>query len=150
MRHPLADPIFEQNICLSKKINIEARTKYLLIVLLFCFLRKDGIVVAVTFWQWLVEFCFNIFTIGFVLMMGTNRQVDHFLAMFGIFFSVSVLPSFYLMACAEFRRNLENQSIIKAFWITIIKENFQCSPRVAPQVVPQVAPQVAPKVAHHM
>ena len=86
--------------------------------------RHDGIVIAVTFWQWFVELLFNIFSIGIVSVLGANRQVDHFVALFGIWFSVSILPSFYFMASADFRRDLETKGIIKAFWMALTKDSY--------------------------
>jgi hypothetical protein len=79
--------------------------------------RNDGIVIAITFWQWLVEFIFNLFVIGLIKGAGANRQVDHFMAIFSFWFGTSVIPAFYIMACAEFRRNLETVGLVKAFWL---------------------------------
>ena len=81
--------------------------------------RNDGIVIAITFWQWLVEFIFNLFVIGLIKGAGANRQVDHFMAIFSFWFGTSVIPAFYIMACAEFRRNLETVGLVKAFWLAI-------------------------------
>ena len=52
------------------------------------------------------------------------RKVDHLVATFTIWFGVCVLPSFYFMACADFRRDLENHGIIKAFWIAVTKNTY--------------------------
>ena len=82
-------------------------------------LRDDGIVIAITFWQWLVELFFNLGCIGFTMVMGANRQVDHFMAIFSFWFGTSVIPAFYIMACAEFRRNLETVGLVKAFWLAL-------------------------------
>ena len=57
-------------------------------------------------------------------MLGANRKVDHFVALFGIWFSVSVLPSFYSMASADFRRDLETNGMIKAFWMALTKDSY--------------------------
>ena len=86
--------------------------------------RHDGIVIAVTFWQWFVELLFNISCIGVVSVLGANRQVDHFFALLGIWFSVSVLPSFYFMASADFRRDLEANGIIKSFWLALTQDSY--------------------------
>ena len=81
--------------------------------------------IAITFWQWFVEFIFNLLIIGIVagLRLGANRKVDHFGALFSIWFGTSVVPSFYFMACAEFRRDLETFGLLKAFWRAITEKN---------------------------
>jgi hypothetical protein len=56
--------------------------------------------------------------------LGANLKVDHFVALFSVWFATSVVPSFYFMACAEFRRNLETYGLLKAFWIAIT-DNYQ-------------------------
>ena len=89
------------------------------------FFRDDGIVIAVTFWQWAVEFIFNLLLIGLLAGLGANLLVDHFVALFSLWFGLSVVPSFYFMACAEFRRDLETYGLLKAFWIAITKDNYE-------------------------
>ena len=88
----------------------------------FCLCRDDGIVIAITFWQWFVELIFNLLLIGLVAGLGSNRQVDHFLSLFMTWFGTSVVPSFYFMACADFRRDLETYGLLKAFWLAITKD----------------------------
>ena len=88
------------------------------------FFRDDGIVIAITFWQWFVEFVFNLLLIGLMVGLGANRKVDHFLALFSVWFGTSAVPSFYFMACAEFRRDLETYGLLKAFWTAITKDSY--------------------------
>ena len=57
--------------------------------------------------------------IGVIAGSGGNRQVDHFVAIFGFMFGVVVIPSFYMMACAEFRRDLKTFGLVKAFWLAL-------------------------------
>ena len=90
-------------------------------------LRDDGIVIAISFWQWLVEFFFNLGCIGILITLGANRQVDHFVVLTGIGFSMCVIPLFYFMACASFRRDLESYGFIKAFWIAITRNYSETS-----------------------
>ena len=80
--------------------------------------------IAITFWQWFVEFIFNLLLIGIVAGLGANRKVDHFAALFSIWFGTSVLPSFYFMACSEFRRDLEAFGLLKALWRAIKKNTY--------------------------
>ena len=84
--------------------------------------------IAISFWQWLVELFFNLFSIGFTIGLGSNRQVDHFLMLVGIFFSMCVMPLFYFMACASFRRDLESYGFIKAFWIAVTRNYSEITP----------------------
>ena len=62
---------------------------------------------------------FNLMIIGLIAGSGGNRKVDHFVTIFGFFIGSSVIPSFYLMACAEFRRDLETFGLVKAFWLAL-------------------------------
>ena len=89
------------------------------------FFRDDGIVVAITFWQWLVESLYNLTAIGLVASLGANRQIDHFMTMLSILFGVSVLPSFYFMASADFRRDFNNYGLIKAFYLALTKHTYE-------------------------
>ena len=83
-------------------------------------LRNDGIVIAITFWQWFVEFIFNVMVIGMIAVSGVgNRQIDQFVTIFGFFVGRVVIPSFYLMACAEFRRDMKTFGLRKAFWMAL-------------------------------
>ena len=66
-----------------------------------------------------MEFIFNLMIIGLIIGSGGNRKVDHFVTIFGFFIGLSVIPSFYMMACAEFRRDLETFGLVKAFWLAI-------------------------------
>ena len=90
----------------------------------FDIFRDDGIVIAVTFWQWFVEFIFNLLLIGTIVGLGSNRQVDHFASLFVTWFGTSVIPSFYFMACADFRRDLETYGLLKAFLLAITKDSY--------------------------
>ena len=91
----------------------------------FCLCRDDGIVIAITFWQWFVELIFNLLLIGMIAGLGSNRQVDHFSSLFVTWFGSSVIPSFYFMACADFRRDLERYGLLKAFWLAITKDSYE-------------------------
>ena len=91
----------------------------------FDIFRNDGIVIAITFWQWIVESIFNLLLIGLIAGLGNNRQVDDFLSLCIAWFGTSVVPSFYFMACADFRRDLETFGLLKAFWLAITKDNYE-------------------------
>ena len=57
--------------------------------------------------------------------LGSNRQIDHFSSLFVTWFGTSVVPSFYFMACADFRRDLETYGLLKAFWLAITKDTYE-------------------------
>ena len=71
-----------------------------------------------------MEFFWNIVCIVFVASLGASRQVDHFMMIITVWFGVSVLPSFYFMACADFRRDLHSHGVVKAFWIAFTKDSY--------------------------
>ena len=56
--------------------------------------------------------------------LGSNRQIDHFSSLFVTWFGTSVVPSFYFMACADFRRDLETYGLLKAFLLAITKDSY--------------------------
>ena len=45
--------------------------------------RDDGIVIAITFWQWVLEFFINIIVIIVMARLGGSRQFDHFVSLTG-------------------------------------------------------------------
>ena len=45
--------------------------------------RDDGIVIAITFWQWVLEFLINIIVIMIMARLGGSRQFDHFVSLTG-------------------------------------------------------------------
>ena len=68
---------------------------------------------------------FNLLLIGLIAGLGNNRQVDDFLSLCIAWFGTSVVPSFYFMSCADFRRDLETFGLLKAFWLAITKDNYE-------------------------
>ena len=63
--------------------------KYIIVYFLFWndkdtfdIFRDDSIVIAITFWQWFVEFIFNL--LGIELILGLRLKVDSFLSLFNI------------------------------------------------------------------
>ena len=55
----------------------------------------------------------------FLSLLGANRQVDHFVTLTGVWFSMCVLPLFYFMANASFRRDLEEYGFLKALYYAV-------------------------------
>ena len=62
--------------------------------------------------------------------LGANRQVDHFVTLTGVWFSMCVLPLFYFMACASFRRDLETRGFAKALWNSVFKNYSEITPMI--------------------
>ena len=60
------------------KKKLELNRKYVLFIL-----RDDGIVIAITFWQWVLEFFINIIVIIVMARLGGSRQFDHFVSLTG-------------------------------------------------------------------
>ena len=69
------------------------------------FVRNDGIVLAITVWQWVLEFFINLIVIILMVRMGGSRQFDHISSLIATWFKVCLVPSLYLMAHASFYRN---------------------------------------------
>jgi hypothetical protein len=45
--------------------------------------RDDGIVISITFWQWVLEFFINIIVIIVMARLGGSRQFDNFVSLTG-------------------------------------------------------------------
>ena len=73
------------------------------------FYRDEGIVIAVTIWQWIAEVGVSI--LGGIIFFnpGENRIVDHFMVFLFIWIVHVVLPAFVLLADNQFRRSLQAQ-----------------------------------------
>ena len=61
--------------------------------------------VAITFWQWILEFLINMIVIILMARLGGNRQFDHISSLTATWFKVCLVPSMYLMAHASFYRH---------------------------------------------
>ena len=68
--------------CIALRGQKHFRAFYFLNLLEFYFCRDDGIVIAITFWQWFVEFVFKLLLIGLFARLGSNRELDHFSSLF--------------------------------------------------------------------
>ena len=63
--------------------------------------------------------------VALIAGLGANRQVDHFVTLLGVWISIFVLPMFYFMACASFRRDLETQGVLKSLCIAVFRNHNQ-------------------------
>ena len=86
------------------------------------FFRNNGIVIGVTFWQWVMELALTILASIIHVIKGKNRAIEHGMTLFVAGFSYVILPAFYLMADQKFRNNLEKSGLFKAI-INAFKQN---------------------------
>ena len=86
------------------------------------FFRKNGIVIRVTCWQWVMELALTILASFLHIIKGKNRAIEHGLTLFAAGFSYVILPAFYLMADQQFRNNLEKSGLFKAI-IKVFTQN---------------------------
>ena len=90
----------------------------------FFFCRDEGIVIAVTIWQWIAELVVTI--LGGIISVnhGENRIVDHFMLFSIIWIVHVVLPAFFLLADSQFRRALQEKGFIRAI-IEALTQEYQ-------------------------
>ena len=86
--------------------------------------RNNGIIIAISFWQCLAEFCVNVLLcIIFYKFHGQDQLIDTFALLTLIFFSYVVFPSIYLLADQRFRNAMKQRGIPKAFW-SALKQKY--------------------------
>ena len=83
----------------------------------FFLIRENGVIFAITFWQWLVEGIFNFCVVVFLAFLkGHNRTFDHVIILLFFHLVYIILPSFYFIADKPFRRDLRTDGLCKALW----------------------------------
>lgn len=81
---------------------------------------------AITTWQWITEFTFNLFLAVFIfVILGENRGVDHLIYIVIINVMYVILPSFYFLADQSFRLTLREQGLTKALWSAFLQKYDQ-------------------------
>ena len=97
------------------------------IVIIFYILwlyRHEGIIIAIAYWQCILEFCFNIFLIIFgFLLHGEHLIVDRLALLIVMGFIYLISPSFYLLADRRFRDVLSQHGVVKALW-SLLKQKY--------------------------
>ena len=95
-----------------------------IITLFHFFYRDEGIVIAVTIWQWIAELGVSI--LGGIIFFnhGENRIVDHFMVFLFIWIVHVVLPAFVLLADNQFRRSLQEKGFMRAI-IEALTQKYQ-------------------------
>ena len=82
--------------------------------------RDDSIVMSIAYWQWAVEFLFNIGMVIFHLSIrGDQRRIDHWIGFLMFFFGFILLPSFYFLADVKFRRAIDQKGLKQALWLAL-------------------------------
>ena len=81
------------------------------------YFREEGVIFAITLWQWCLEAFFNLTIFIFqYFFKEMNRMIDHTFLLMGIVMSTVVLPSFYFMSGRAFRRVLKTEGFLKTMW----------------------------------
>ena len=97
------------------------------IVIIFYILwlyRHEGIIIAIAYWQCILEFCFNIFLIIFAFLLhGEHLAVDRLALVIVMGFIYLISPSFYLLADRKFRDALSQHGVVKALW-SLLKQKY--------------------------
>ena len=86
--------------------------------------RDDGIIFAVTFWQWIAELVISGIMVFLHINRGKNQALDHFILLFLGFLAYVFFPAFYLMADSKFRRTLEAKGLKKAI-ISALTQKYE-------------------------
>ena len=81
------------------------------------YFREEGVIFAITLWQWCLEAFFNLTIFIFqYFFKEMNRMIDHTFLLMGIVMSTVVLPSFYFMSGRAFRRVLKTEGFFRTMW----------------------------------
>ena len=75
--------------------------------------------IAVTFWQWIMELLIVILIGILWIIQGENRTLDHFIVLVCALFFFVIEPAFYLLADKEFRRAFEEKGLKKAVMLAL-------------------------------
>ena len=95
----------------------------MVIIIVYC--SDDGIVISISIWQCLVEFCTNFLIIGSLFIFKEhNYNLLEFLLLIAGCLNYVIFPSFYLLADSRFRNAFYEKGSFKALW-SAIKQNYQ-------------------------
>lgn len=77
--------------------------------------RDEGIILAVTFWQWIAEITLLVILgVPRLFLLGENLIFEQLYGYTLSMLQFTILPSFYLLADTRFRRSLEEKGYIEA------------------------------------
>ena len=82
--------------------------------------RDEGIIIAISYWQCILEVFFNLFIIIFTFVLhGEHLIVDRLIFIIVLGFVYLISPSFYLLADRRFRDILSQHGVVKALWSSL-------------------------------
>ena len=94
-------------------------------VIIIVYYSDDGIVISISIWQCLVEFCTNFLIIGCLFIFKEhNRSLLEFLLLIAGCLNYVIFPSFYLLADSRFRNTFYQKGTFKAIW-SALKQNYK-------------------------
>ena len=82
------------------------------------YFSDDGIVIAISIWQCLLEILTNCIIMSIVIK-DQNFVMLEFLLLMTYFFNYVIFPSFYLLADSRFRKVLTQKGSLKAIWLAL-------------------------------
>ena len=95
----------------------------MLIIIVYC--SDDGIVISISIWQCLVEFCTNFLIIGSLFIFKEhNYNLLEFLLLIAGCLNYVIFPSFYLLADSRFRNAFYQKGRFKAL-CSALKQNYE-------------------------
>ena len=91
------------------------------------FFSEDGIVIAISVWQCLLEFFTNYLLAGIFHFLDKGQSyLVNILSLISVYFlNYIIFPSFYLLADARFRRVLIQKGTFRAIWLALKQEYDQ-------------------------
>ena len=91
------------------------------------FFSEDGIVIAISVWQCLLEFFTNFLIVGIFLLVieGQSYLGNTLLILTSYILNYIIFPSFYILADARFRRVLTQKGIFRAILLALKQEYDQ-------------------------
>ena len=88
------------------------------------YFSNDGIVISISIWQCLLEFCTNCLINGCLFVFKEHSyDLLVFLLLVTYCLNYMILPSFYLLADSRFRNALFQKGSFKAIW-SALKQNY--------------------------
>ena len=89
------------------------------------YFSDDGIVISISIWQCLLEFCTNCLINGCLFVFKEHSyDLLVFLLLVTYCLNYMILPSFYLLADSRFRNSFYQKGSFRAIW-SALKQNYE-------------------------
>ena len=89
------------------------------------YFSDDGIVISISIWQCILEFCTNcLVSVCLLVFKEHSYNLLLFLQLISYCLNYMILPSFYLLADSRFRNSLYKKGIFKSIW-SALKQNYE-------------------------